>query len=958
MYKKQKLSLKQIQITALSLALIAAPICANPEWTQIDDFQSRQPGVMAKGTGGWTCQSDSVTRMGIAPVRDGAGNQALKIQRVEKQPSKERDLVWHSEGIAIQPGRTGTVFMRLQIEAGMNELGNPIGDKPVQRISHQIGVAAGAYAGHNSAAGVVFEGLNTVCLGQGRIPDKTKPLAVKRNRWYKLWLVVDNRVGEENASAAYLQEEGVDEKPLKVPGIILSGKKPLILTSIGVQKSHDSNLTDMWIDDVYVDLTGANLTDPLTGGKATTWQQKNADEAKKYREFTRKTSDQQKATSQAKHLVTAMSPEERLALVCGNGSSGTPAIPRLGIEQVRFADASAGLNAGWAKRSGQATLAYPATVLLAATWDPQLAGEYGRGIGEECHAAGVHLLLGPGMNGYRNSNNGRNFEYLGEDPLLAGAMVASYVRGMQNTGTGTTLKHFICNEMERHRRGTNSIIDERTLHEIYMPPFQAGIDAGAIAVMTAYNQINGEWAGESKYINTTLLRDRMGFTGVSMTDWIAAYDGVKLAASGTDLEMPGGPALMRDRAKVLGTPEIDGMATRVLATWIKSGFFEPDYFKPELAKNRSEWEKVARRTNHEGIVLLKNGGILPLEANTSGNVLVVGNFLKRTELSGTGSGHVVGYDLVTYLEACQKRLPKATIIEAEKPTDEQIAKANLVLVFAGFKNEGEGVLRTFALQDDEIIQRCTKLNPKTIVTVATGGGVQMNWADSAAGIIFASYGGQTGAEALFDILDGTVSPSGRLPFSMEQAIEDSPSGNVTQAVANGAQYPLDHIHGYCHGEFFKDKEKNTATVWDIRYDEGVLVGYRWYEAKKKPLRFSFGHGLTYTTFAYSDLSVHKTGAQTVSLRFKVANTGLRAGAEVAQVYVGDETCSVVRPIKELKEFRKVRLAPGAAQTVELDLGPEAFRFWKDGKWSIEPGRFNIFVGASSTDIRLTSGVEL
>ena len=491
--------------------------------------------------------------MGIAPVRDAAGNQALKIQRAEKEPSKEKDLVWHADGISIQPGQTATIFLRFQIEAGMNELGNPIGDKPVQRVSVNFGLSAGAYAGYNAGAGVVIEGANAVCLGQGRIKDKAKPLAVKRNRWYRLWLVVDNRVDEENHSTAYLQEEGVDEKPIQVPGIVLVGKKPLILTSIGVQKSPESNLTDIWIDDVYADQSGANLSDPMAGGKASTWQQRNAEDAKKYREFTRQTDDVTKAFDQAKHLVAAMSPEERLALVCGNGSSGTPAFPRLGIEQVRFADASSGINAGWAKRSGQPTLAHPATVLLAATWDPQVALDYGRSIGEECHGAGVHVLLGPGMNGYRLSTSGRNFEYLGEDPLLAGAMVASYVRGMGQTGTGTTLKHFICNEVEAHRRGTNSIVDERALHEIYLPPFKAGIDAGSIAVMTAYNQVNGEWAGESRYLNTTLLRDHLGFTGVSMTDWIAAYDGVKLAASGTDLEMPGGPALMRDRAKVLCT---------------------------------------------------------------------------------------------------------------------------------------------------------------------------------------------------------------------------------------------------------------------------------------------------------------------------------------------------------------------------------------------------------------------
>lgn len=949
-----------MRITRTLLAIVGTTACTfGAEWVQVDDFQSYQPGVLAKGSGGWGCQKPEVTGVTVADVRDAAGNRALKVIRAEKQPTKDQDLVWQRGCLALEPGKTATIFLRFQIEAGMNELGNPIGDKPVQRVMVQFGLSAEDFAGHNSAAGVVIEGSNAVCRGQGGITDKSKPIPVKRNRWYRLWMVVDNTLGENNASAAYLQEEGVDGNPVRIPGLVLSTKqKPHILNSIGIKKTSESNLTDIWVDDVYVDQTGANLSDPLASGKATTWLQRNAEEAKQYQPYLRQTDDVAKAFAQAKHLVAAMTKEERLALVSGNGASGTPAFPRLGITQVRFADASCGINAGWAKRNGHSTIAHPATMLLAATWDPQVAQAYGRSIGEECQANGIHVLLGPGMNGYRNSVNGRNFEYMGEDPCLASAMVASYVTGMRQTGSGTTLKHFICNEMEAHRRGTNSIVDDRALHEIYMPAFQAGIDAGSIAVMTAYNQVNGEWAGQSRFLNTTLLREQMGFTGISMTDWIAAYDGVKLAASGTDLEMPGGPALMRDREKVLGTPEVDGMATRVLATWIRAGFFEPDHFKPDLDKNRPSWEQQARHANHEGIVLLKNSGILPFAAKPTGTVLVTGNALKKAELSGGGSGHVTGYDLVTYLDACQKRFPGATILEAAKPSDEQIGKAELVLVFATYGSEGEGVVRPFPLPDDELIGRCTRLNKQTIVTVATGGGAQMEWADAAAAVLYASYGGQTGAEALFDVLDGTVNPSGRLPFTIERSLADAPAGSATTPVANGATYSMDYIHGFCHGDFFRDKEKKLTTVWDIRYDESILVGYRWYEAKQKEIRFPFGHGLSYTTFAYRDLAVEKTGADRVHCRFTIANTGKRSGAEVAQVYVGDEACSVVRPPKELKAFRKIRLEPGASQTVELDLGPEAFRFWKDGKWTIEPGRFNVLVGHSSAETVLRGTADL
>ncbi|MCY2990199.1 MAG: glycoside hydrolase family 3 C-terminal domain-containing protein [Planctomycetota bacterium] len=966
--------MKRTLLLALVTFLVPMPAAASAsEWVRIDDFQANQPDVLPPSGNGWTVADKAVSQAVVAADRLAPGNQAVKLQRLLNVKSDQDDTLFHSGAVNIPPGGKGTVFLRFLIESGLDTtLGSTTGEKPVQNISLKIGLTEAALNAGNCRAGIWINGRDAMAYGLPSGPSKDS-VPVRRNRWYRLWLVVDNAEGATDRSAAYLQEEGVAGKPTPIPGLILVPAKSArgILATVGVVKARECGLTDIWLDDLFVDNTGENLSDPTTSTAAIGWKQKLESEAKQYRHLLKKAATPREAEQQARQLLAAMTREEKFALVCGDGAIGIPGFPRLGIPPVVFSDASAGINNGPApvKNRHPQTVAYPCLLLLAATWDPQLAEEYARAIGEECRSGGTHVLLGPSVNFYRTAVCGRNWEYPGEDPHLAGRMTAAYVRGLQSTGTAATLKVLVGNEIEFHRRGSNSQIDERTLQEIYLEPFRAGIAAGALAVMTAYNQLNGAWCGQDQYVGTTLLREQLGFQWISMTDWIGTYDGVKVAESGTDLEMPGGWALKQDRAKVIGSAAIDRMVLNVLKTCIYAGFYEPNYTRPELLERRPQWEQTALNVNRAGIVLLQNNGLLPLAAAQTGKtILLAGNNAAREELAGGGSGHVRGYNLKTYLQAVTETFPDAKVVHAEKPTDDQIRAADLVLLFPGFPltgkgHEGEGSDRdsSFALPDDAIISRCVALNSRTIVCVTAGGGVQMDWADKAAAIVHCLYGGQTGPAALMDILTGKANPGGKLPFTIERQFADSPSSDViTPKPDTDRPYPASEFPDWVKGDFYANADKTQFYPYDVRYREGVFIGHRWYESKNLPVRFPFGFGLSYTTFGYEKLEIEPVKDQTVRVSFTVKNTGPRPGAEVAELYVSPHQSSVPRPPQELKTFQNVHLQFGESKRVEIQLGPEAFRFWHPAKkaWAIELGEFEIRIGASSGDIRLRATVTL
>lgn len=684
------------------------------------------------------------------------------------------------------------------------------------------------------------------------------------------------------------------------------------------------------------------------------------------------------AERQAGELVEGMTPQERLHLVCGSGAAmGLNAIPRLGIPALNMVDASGGVRivGTVAEAAYRRTTAFPCPMLLAATWNPELARQMARAIGEECRVGGIHILLGPGMNIYRMSRCGRNFEYMGEDPFLAGRMIAGYVQGLQETGVVATLKHFAANNAELKRRGSNSVVSERALREIYFPAFQAGIEAGAWAVMSAYNQLNGIWCGENRWLLTDILRGEMGFQGLCMTDWQATWHGDRVAASGTDLEMPEGAALKFDRDKVFGTPEVDRMACNVLRTLIRAGVYEAEsagtFRQPGWVDRYPEHVAVAGQVNAEGIVLLKNDGILPLDERFVGALLVTGNAAERAALAGGGSAHVAGYDLKTYAQAVQEGFPAATVVVAPTPSDADVRQADAVLVFSGYstryedgpeRHEGECLDRPFELLDEDLIVRCTRLNPRTVVAVVVGGGVRMEWADRAGAIVQPFLGGQTAAPVLVDVLRGRINPSGKLPFTIERRFEDSPAfgydRNPFLRPVPGLVDRLPSEPAYWADEYFRSPDGEQACVYDIEYREDVFVGYRGYDRRGMEVRFPFGHGLSYTRFEFSGLRVENENSG-VRIQVEVANAGQRPGAEVVQVYVHDVASSVERPPQELKGFAKVHLAPGESRTVNIVLGADSFRFWHPitKMWTEEPGMFEIRVGASSRDIRLRSIIE-
>jgi beta-glucosidase len=665
----------------------------------------------------------------------------------------------------------------------------------------------------------------------------------------------------------------------------------------------------------------------------------------------------EEADRRAGEILAKMSPAEKLLLITGSNSFFIKGFPEYGMPELYLADATQGVNIrrNLSNALGK-SVSFPAGIALAATWNPTLANRYARSVGEECRAGGVAVLLGPGMNIYRQSQCGRNFEYFGEDPFLAARLIERYVAGVLDTGTIPTLKHFYANNTDFHRRTSNSVLDERTAHEIYLPAFKAGIDAGAMAVMTSYNQVNGEWAGQSEKVITDTLRKDLGFRWLVMTDWWSVWDAELIIKSGQDLEMPGEKFIKADGERLLRSgkvtlAQIDRMARSIMRTCIAMGLYDRPVRDDYFLSKYPEHEQVALQTGRESVVLLKNtDAILPLRRDTPKKILLTGLFAESLP-RGSGAADVEGYNVVTLLQAV-----KATygdrLTYVQEPTDEQLKAADVVLLSTG-TSDSEGADRPFALpgSEERNVQRVLGLNPHTVVIVNAGGGVQMtDWADRAAAILYGWYPGQAGNTALAEILCGDVNPSGKLPITIERRFEDSP--------AFGDLKPTDTLYtGW-------DPDNDMAQpIRNVEYKEGVFVGYRWYEAKQiKPL-FAFGHGLSYTTFEYSKIKVTPAELKPegrVSIEFTVTNTGKVVGAEVAQLYVRDVESSVPRPLKELKGFTKLELQPGESRVVRLRLTAHDFAFWDSltHAWKAEPGEYCVLAGGASDHIALEGKVVL
>ena len=673
------------------------------------------------------------------------------------------------------------------------------------------------------------------------------------------------------------------------------------------------------------------------------------------------------ANRKADALLKTLTLDEKIEMTHGHNKFFLPGVPEKGLPYVFMVDASSGVRINYSipnqkeVRHPLRTTQFPSTITIAATFNPELASEFGKAVGEETRMSGAGILLGPGMNIYRSSQCGRNFEYLGEDPVLAARMVENYVKGMQSTGTLSCLKHFLCNNTEFYRRNSNSVVDERAIMEIYTPAFKAGIDAGAASVMTAYNLLNGEWCGQSKYVITDLLRKTLGFKGLVMTDWHSVYDWKKIVLSGQNVEMPGDmqfdfPASVRELVdrKELTEKDLDKMLKPMIATCVRYGLYER--FKngqpneDHLVAKMPDHLKVSYQTAAEGTILLKNNGILPLGEERQ--ILLIGRWANKLPQGG-GSSKVVGYNHITPADALRS-VTRTKVTVREVPTIAEMRKADVIICATG-TIDSEGTERPFALEaaDEELIRLAVELNPNTIVLVNSGSGIDMSgWNDKAAAVLYGWYPGQNGFEAIADIIVGNVNPSGKLPMTIERSFKDSPAANLVPKNAS-----LSKAKGNPNEKLF-----HPAT-YDVHYSEGVFVGYRWYESKNiKPL-YPFGFGLSYTSFALNEAKAENSivaPKKPATVSVTLTNTGKREGAEVVQLYVTENNPTVARPKKELKAFKKVTLAPGAKQVVTFEVNHQDLAFWNEQthKWQVNPGEYTVSLGTSSADIAAQVAVSV
>jgi len=664
------------------------------------------------------------------------------------------------------------------------------------------------------------------------------------------------------------------------------------------------------------------------------------------------------AYQKADSLLKVMTIDEKAQMARGYNRFFFNGVESKGLRPVYLSDATQGVNIrSYLKDVSlphqlEKSTAFPAPILLSSTFNPELSFQYAKSIGEECRAGGVEVLLGPGMNIYRESQCGRNFEYFGEDPFLTSRMVEAYVKGMQSTGTAACLKHFLGNNTEFYRRRSNSMIGERALNEIYLPGFKAGIDAGAMYVMTSYNLVDGEWASQNPFVIKEILRKQLGFKGAVMSDWNAVTDLEKTIKSGQNVEMPGdrdlGTTVMDlvKEGKVTGR-DLDEMIRPILATCIAMDFYKRPKYQPSLLSRFVEHERTAEKVAEEGIVLLKNeGSILPLNPAVNRNILVTGKFVYDVP-EGGGSANVKGYSTVAMMDALKKAFGR-TVYYIEKPTDQDLMDADIVILSMGTL-DAESIERPFDLpkEDEAFMRNVIEKNKHTIAIINSGSGINMSaWNDKLAGLLYGWYGGQSGFTALVNILTGKVNPSGKLPISIERSFKDSPA------------YGYLPKNGTLYKEIYNER---LIQVYDVKYNEGVLVGYRWYDTKNIAPLYPFGFGLSYSTFEITKPTLSSkvmTADKPLTCSVLLKNTGNRTGAEVVQLYVSENNPKILRPKKELKGFKKVTLKPGEQQTVIFQISAKDLAYWDEVKhsWNTNAGNYSLSVGNSSGNITQTSTI--
>jgi beta-glucosidase len=651
-------------------------------------------------------------------------------------------------------------------------------------------------------------------------------------------------------------------------------------------------------------------------------------------------------------LLKELTLEEKCALLSGAETFKTRGMPKHGIPQIWLSDGPHGLR----KQAGESdhlglnpsvpATCFPTASAVANSWDAALGEEIGAALGEEAAAQEVSVLLGPGLNMKRNPLCGRSFEYFSEDPYLAGKLAAGYIRGIQSKGVAACPKHFAVNSQETRRMASDSIVDERTLREIYLTGFEIAVKEGhPRSIMSSYNLVNGTYANENKHLLMEILRGEWGFDGAVITDWGGSNDHALGVKNGSTLEMPapGGDSVRELLAAVesgkISESDIDARLSELL----------PLVFDTKAALDAAPREfdaaahhALARRAAEESLVLLKNeGSLLPLAEGTK--VAVIGDFAKNPRYQGAGSSMVNStqvdvlldklidseLNVIGYQQGFDRHgKPDAAL---QKSACELATQADTVILCMGLDEiaESEGLDRSnlrLAQNQVDLLQAVAAVNPKIAVVLYSGSVVETPWLDNCQALLYAALGGQAGAGAVADALTGKVNPCGKLAETWPLAYADVPSAAD-----------------------FATRRKT------VEYREGLYIGYRYFTTAEKAVRFPFGYGMSYTTFAYSDLVTDEQG---VSLT--VTNTGSVAGTEIVQLYIAKKNSELFRPAKELKGFARVTLAPGEKQRITIMLDDKAFRFWnvKANRWEIEGGEYELLVGASVEDIRLCEKISV
>lgn len=714
--------------------------------------------------------------------------------------------------------------------------------------------------------------------------------------------------------------------------------------------------------------------------------------------------DSKPVEERVEDALSRMTLEEKIAVTHAQSKFCSPGVARLGIPEFWMTDGPHGIRpevlwdewdqAGWTNDS---CVAFPALTCLAATWDTDMSMLYGKSIGEEARYRNKTVLLGPGVNIYRTPLNGRNFEYMGEDPYLAGCMVVPYVQGVQQNGVAACVKHYALNNQEVNRHTTNVIVDDRALYEIYLPAFKAAVQEGkAWSIMGAYNLYKGQHACHNQYLLNDILKGEWGFDGVVVSDWGGVHDTDQAITNGLDMEFGSwtdglsngasnaydnyylaDPYLERIQSGKAGTKELDDKVRRILRLAFRTTM---DRNRPYGAMRSPEHYDAARKIGEAGIVLLQNNGnLLPIDLAKTKKIAVIGENAVKMMTVGGGSSSLKVQREISPLDGIRNRVGnRAEVVYARgyvgdvsgeyngvvsgqnlkdgRSPEELIAEAVRVageadyVIFIGGLNKSahqdcEDSDRTglgLPYGQDRVITELVKANQNLVVVNVSGNAVAMPWIKEVPAVLQAWFLGSEAGNAIAAVLMGDVNPSGKLPFTFPARLEDVPAHQL-------GEYP---------------GSEKVGDIVNEKYNESIFVGYRWADKQKKakPL-FPFGHGLSYTTFEYGKPVADKktmTADDTITFTVTVKNTGDREGQEVVQLYISDKKSSLPRPVKELKGFKKVKLAPGEEQKVSFTVAKDALSFFDDAKheWIAEPGKFEAVIAASAADIRGVVPFEL